>query len=89
MNIIGHVEGKNDVVLIDDRINMAGTITLAANAFKTSGAKKCLCFMYYPVVLSGPLCTRVEDSAIEHLVVTDSIFLPEDRKSEKIDGNQC
>ena len=45
MNIIGHVEGKT-CVLIDDMIDTAGTITLAANALKTSWCKKCLCFMY-------------------------------------------
>ena len=83
MNIIGHVEGKT-CVLIDDMIDTAGTITLAANALKQAGAKSVYASCTHPV-LSGPALQRIEDSAIEHLVVTDSIFLPEDRKSEKID----
>ena len=83
MNIIGHVEGKT-CVLIDDMIDTAGTITLAANALKQAGAKSVYASCTHPV-LSGPALERIEDSAIEHLVVTDSIHLPEDRKSKKID----
>ena len=81
MNIIGHVEGKT-CVLIDDMIDTAGTITLAANALKQAGAKSVYASCTHPV-LSGPALERIEDSAIEHLVVTDSIHLPEDRKSKK------
>ena len=73
MNIIGHVEGKT-CVLIDDMIDTAGTITLAANALKQAGAKV---FMLHVLILfyQDLLLQRIEDSAIEHLVVTDSIFL--------------
>ena len=45
MNIIGHVEGKT-CVLIDDMIDTAGTISLAANALKEAGAKRRLRFLY-------------------------------------------
>ncbi|MDH6364813.1 ribose-phosphate pyrophosphokinase [Enterococcus sp. PF1-24] len=83
MNIIGQVEGKI-CVLIDDMIDTAGTITLAANALKEAGAKSVYASCTHPV-LSGPALERIEDSAIERLVVTDSINLPEDRKIEKID----
>jgi ribose-phosphate pyrophosphokinase len=83
MNIIGHVEGKI-CVLIDDMIDTAGTITLAANALKEAGAKEVYASCTHPV-LSGPALQRIEDSAIERLVVTDSIYLSDDRKIEKID----
>ena len=83
MNIIGKVDGKI-CVLIDDMIDTAGTITLAANALKEAGAKSVYASCTHPV-LSGPALQRISDSAIERLVVTDSINLPEDRKIEKID----
>ncbi len=84
MNIIGQVKGKT-CVLIDDMIDTAGTITLAANALKEAGATSVYASCTHPV-LSGPALQRIEDSAIERLVVTDSIYLPEDRKIDKIDG---
>lgn len=83
MNIIGHVKDKT-CVLIDDMIDTAGTITLAANALKEAGAKSVYASCTHPV-LSGPALQRIEDSAIERLVVTDSIYLPEDRRIDKID----
>ena len=83
MNIIGQVEGKV-CVLIDDMIDTAGTITLAANALKEAGAKSVYASCTHPV-LSGPALERIQDSAIERLVVTDSINLPEERKIDKID----
>jgi ribose-phosphate pyrophosphokinase len=83
MNIIGKVDGKT-CVLIDDMIDTAGTITLAANALKEAGAKSVYASCTHPV-LSGPALQRISDSAIERLVVTDSINLPENRKIEKID----
>ncbi|HIZ53654.1 MAG TPA: ribose-phosphate diphosphokinase, partial [Candidatus Enterococcus avicola] len=83
MNIIGHVEGKT-CVLIDDMIDTAGTITLAANALKAAGAKAVYASCTHPV-LSGPALQRIQDSAIERLVVTDSINLPADRRIDKID----
>ena len=83
MNIIGHVEGKT-CVLIDDMIDTAGTISLAANALKEAGAKDVYASCTHPV-LSGPALQRIEDSAIERLVVTDSIYLSDDRKIAKID----
>lgn len=83
MNIIGQVEGKV-CVLIDDMIDTAGTITLAAKALKEAGAKSVYASCTHPV-LSGPALERIQDSAIERLVVTDSINLPEERKIDKID----
>ena len=65
-------------------IDTAGTITLAANALKEAGAKKVYASCTHPV-LSGPAMQRIQDSAIEHLVVTDSIYLSDERKIDKID----
>ncbi|MBL1229384.1 ribose-phosphate diphosphokinase [Enterococcus sp. BWB1-3] len=83
MNIIGQVEGKI-CVLIDDMIDTAGTISLAANALKEAGAKEVYASCTHPV-LSGPALERIQDSAIKRLVVTDSIYLSDDRKIDKID----
>ena len=65
-------------------IDTAGTISLAANALKEAGAKDVYASCTHPV-LSGPALQRIEDSAIERLVVTDSIYLSDDRKIAKID----
>ncbi|MGH1661670.1 ribose-phosphate diphosphokinase [Enterococcus avium] len=83
MNIIGKVDGKT-CVIIDDMIDTTGTITLAANALKEAGAKQVYASCTHPV-LSGPAMQRIQDSAIEHLVVTDSIYLSDERKIDKID----
>ena len=82
-NIIRKVDGKT-CVIIDDMIDTAGTITLAANALKEAGAKQVYASCTHPV-LSGPAMQRIQDSAIEHLVVTDSIYLSDERKIDKID----
>ncbi|WEV45071.1 ribose-phosphate diphosphokinase [Streptococcaceae bacterium ESL0687] len=82
MNIIGSVEGKK-CILIDDMIDTAGTITLAADALKQVGATEVYASCTHPV-LSGPALERIENSAIKQLVVTDTIYLPEDRKIDKI-----
>ncbi|MGX7419952.1 ribose-phosphate diphosphokinase [Carnobacterium gallinarum] len=82
MNIIGNVEGKK-CILIDDMIDTAGTITLAAGALEAAGATEVYACCTHPV-LSGPALQRIQDSAIKQLIVTDSIYLPDDRKCEKI-----
>ncbi|MDR0846400.1 MAG: ribose-phosphate diphosphokinase [Lactobacillales bacterium] len=83
MNIIGNVDGKI-CVMIDDMIDTAGTITLAANALRDSGAKEVYASCTHPV-LSGPAIERIEESAIKKLVVTDSIANPRVNECEKID----
>ncbi|WP_040206564.1 ribose-phosphate diphosphokinase [Neobacillus jeddahensis] len=82
MNIVGNIEGKV-AILIDDIIDTAGTITLAANALVENGALEVYACCTHPV-LSGPAIERIENSKIKELVVTNSIALPEDKKSEKI-----
>jgi ribose-phosphate pyrophosphokinase len=73
MHIIGEVEGKN-VVLIDDMIDTAGTLTNAANALRDAGALEILAAGTH-ALLSGPAYDRIEQSAISRLVVTDTIPL--------------
>ena len=82
MNIIGNVEGKK-CILIDDMIDTAGTITLAAQALEDAGATEVYACCTHPV-LSGPAIERIEASALKKVIVTDSIQLTEETKSDKI-----
>lgn len=82
MNIIGDIEGKN-VVLVDDIIDTAGTITNAANALKEMGAKEVYACSTHPV-LSGPAIERIQDSAIKELVILNTIPVSEEKKIDKI-----
>jgi ribose-phosphate pyrophosphokinase len=82
MNIVGNVEGKV-AILIDDIIDTAGTITLAANALAESGAAEVYACCTHPV-LSGPAISRIENSIIKELVITNSIDLPNEKISGKI-----
>lgn len=82
MNIIGDVEGKK-VILIDDMIDTAGTITNAANALKERGAVTVDACCTHPI-LSGPAIKRIEESSIDELVVLDTVDLPEDKRIDKI-----
>jgi len=82
MNIIGNIEGKNCIIL-DDMIDTAGTITNAANAIKDMGAKAVFASATHPV-LSGPAVERIENSAIEELVLLNTIPMPEEKKIEKM-----
>ncbi|MBQ1935597.1 MAG: ribose-phosphate diphosphokinase [Clostridia bacterium] len=82
MNIIGEIEDKH-VILIDDMIDTAGTICNSANALKERGARSVSACCTHPV-LSGPAIERIQDSAIEELVVLDTIQLPEEKKIDKI-----
>ncbi|MNO81646.1 Ribose-phosphate pyrophosphokinase [compost metagenome] len=75
MNIIGDVEGKV-CILIDDMIDTAGTIANAANALKDLGAKNVYACCTHGV-LSGPALDRINSSAIEELVMLNTIELPE------------
>ncbi|WP_342753087.1 ribose-phosphate diphosphokinase [Shouchella clausii] len=82
MNIIGHIEGKT-AILIDDIIDTAGTITLAANALVESGAEEVYACCTHPV-LSGPAIERIDNSKIKELVVTNTIALTEKQRGENI-----
>ncbi len=82
MNIVGNIEGKV-CILIDDIIDTAGTITLGANALKENGAKEVYACCSHPV-LSGPAIERIENSPIKELVVTNTIQLPDEKRSPKV-----
>ena len=82
MNIIGKIEGKH-CILVDDMIDTAGTITNAANALKDLGAKSVKACATHGI-LSGPAKERIEASAIEELVLLNTVPLAEERKLEKM-----
>jgi len=82
MHIIGDIKGKT-CILIDDIIDTAGTITLAATALKEQGARAVYAACTHPV-LSGPAIKRLQESEIEELLVTDTIALPDEKKIDKI-----
>ena len=82
MNIIGNIDGKR-VIIVDDMIDTAGTITNAANALKDRGAIEVAACCTHPV-LSGPAIERIDNSAIDELLVLDTIKLSEDKKLSKI-----
>ncbi len=83
MNVIGEVEGKT-VIILDDMIDTAGTLTEAAHAVLQKGAKKIFAAATHGV-LSGPANQRIIDSCIERVIVTDTIVLSaETAKNPKI-----
>ena len=82
MNIVGKVDGKT-AILIDDMIDTAGTISLAANALIKNGAKEVYACCTHPV-LSGPAIERINNSPIKELVVTNSIVLPKEKQIDKV-----
>ncbi|AWM74175.1 ribose-phosphate diphosphokinase [Lactobacillus apis] len=81
MNIIGDVKGKR-AIIIDDMIDTAGTITLAAQALIDAGATEVYASATH-AVLSGPAIKRLNDSPIKSLVLTDSINQPAEKKLDK------
>ncbi len=76
MNIIGDVDGRT-CAIIDDMVDTAGTLCHAASALKDHGASKVVAYCTHPV-LSGPALDRIGDSALDELVVTDTIPLSEE-----------
>jgi len=73
MNIIGEVSGRTCLIM-DDMVDTANTLCEAANALKEKGAARVLAYCTHPV-LSGPAIDRITDSAMDELVVTDTIPL--------------
>nr|WP_230087696.1 ribose-phosphate pyrophosphokinase [Alicyclobacillus mali (ex Roth et al. 2021)] len=82
MNIIGDIEGKT-AILIDDMIDTAGTITAGAAELLKRGARGVYACCIHPV-LSGQGVERLRDSAVEEVVVTNTIALPEHKRIDKI-----
>ena len=73
---IGDVQGKN-VVIVDDMIDTAGTLAKAANVLKEMGANSVRACATHPV-FSGPAYERIADSALEEVIVSDTIPLSKD-----------
>jgi ribose-phosphate pyrophosphokinase len=82
MSIIGDVDEKN-VVIVDDMVDTASTLVLAADMMKERGAKSIRAFATHPI-LSGNAIERINNSAIEELVVTDSVPFTNNSKKIKV-----
>ncbi|MGB2601370.1 MAG: ribose-phosphate pyrophosphokinase [Candidatus Omnitrophota bacterium] len=82
MHILGDVEGKN-VIIVDDMVATAGSITEAAAALKKNGAKDIYAAITHPV-LCGPAIERIKGSQIKQLVVADTIPLDKEKKIDNI-----
>ncbi|MBS0347236.1 MAG: ribose-phosphate pyrophosphokinase [Proteobacteria bacterium] len=79
MNIIGEVEGRTCVIM-DDIVDTAGTLCKAAQALKENGAKRVLAYCTH-AVLSGPAISRINESDLDELIVTDTIPLSDEAKA--------
>ena len=82
MSIIGDVNGKN-VVIIDDMVDTASTLVLAADMMKERGARSIRALATHPI-LSGNAIERINNSAIEELVLTDSVPFINNSKKIKV-----
>ncbi|MDR6299933.1 ribose-phosphate pyrophosphokinase [Mesonia maritima] len=82
MELIGDVKGKN-VILVDDMVDTAGTLTRAADVMMEKGAKSVRAICTHPV-LSGNAYEKIENSKLQQLIVTDSIPLKQESKKIKV-----
>jgi ribose-phosphate pyrophosphokinase len=81
MNVIGEVKGRTCVIM-DDMVDTAGTLCKAAEVLKAEGAVKVVAYCTH-AVLSGNAVSRIADSAMDELVVTDTIPLRDDARACK------
>ena len=77
-HVIGDVK-NHDVVILDDMVDTAGTLALSADALQTEGAKRVFAACTHPI-LSGDSISRINDSSLEKLIVTNTIPLKENAK---------
>ncbi|MCS7206236.1 MAG: ribose-phosphate pyrophosphokinase [Leptospiraceae bacterium] len=82
MNVIGDVEGR-ECIIYDDIIDTAGTITKAARALKEKGAKKVIACATH-AVLSGNAIEKLQNSELDEVVFTNTIYLPPEKRIPKI-----
>jgi len=85
MELIGEVEGKN-VIIVDDMVDTAGTLTKAADLMVERGAKSVRAICTH-AILSGNAYENIENSKLKELIVTDSI--PQRKKSDKVKVLTC
>lgn len=81
MHLIGDVTGK-DCIIVDDMIDTAGTLCNAARAVMDGGARSVVACATHGV-LSGPAVQRIEESALEEVVVTNSVLASEEARASK------
>jgi ribose-phosphate pyrophosphokinase len=82
VNVVGEVDG-HDCILVDDMIDTAGTVSEAARALKKLGARDIyVCASH--ALLSGPARQRLADAPITEVAVTDTIFVPEERRPPQL-----
>jgi ribose-phosphate pyrophosphokinase len=82
LGIIGEVAGRQ-ALLIDDEVDTAGSLTAAISTLKEYGAKEFYACCTHPI-LSGPAMERVRNSPLKELVVTDTVPITEEKRSDKI-----
>ncbi|XMD34195.1 MAG: ribose-phosphate diphosphokinase [Candidatus Karelsulcia muelleri] len=87
MNLIGNVKNKN-VIIVDDLIDTANTISIASNLIKKKGAKSIRAIATHPI-LSGSAYEKIETSSLEELVVTNTIKLDNKKNLKKITILNC
>lgn len=85
MEVIGNVEGRN-IILVDDMVDTAGTLTKAADVMMERGALSVRALTTH-AILSGPAYERIEQSDLKELIVTDTI--PLKKQSSKIKVVSC
>ena len=85
MELIGDVTNKN-VIIVDDMVDTAGTLTKAANLMVERGAKSVRAIATH-ALLSGNAYEKIEESKLKELIITDSI--PQQKKSKKIKVLTC
>jgi ribose-phosphate pyrophosphokinase len=82
MNVIGDVAGKN-VLFVDDIVDTAGTLVEAAEAMKRHGANEIYAACSH-ALLSDNAVSRLQESPIKEVVVTDSVWIPQEKRFEKL-----
>ncbi len=87
MNIIGDIQGKH-VLIIDDMIDTAGTLTGSAEAVMQRGAESVSCCATH-AVLSGPALERLENSCLKQVVLLDTIHVPPEKRLKKMKFLSC
>jgi ribose-phosphate pyrophosphokinase len=82
MHLIGDVKGR-DAVIVDDMIDTAGTLIQAVDALRREGANRVLACAVHGV-LSGPAITRIKESILEEVIITNTVPLTPERQLPKI-----
>ncbi len=82
-NVIGNVKGKN-AIIFDDEVASGGSLIEVAEALEKNGVKEITACCVHGV-LSGHAVKKIQDSNIKKLVVTDTVFIPEKKKFEKLE----